>query len=167
MSGTFWRVWKRFLTPVLRFARKMYVVDTCIINRLVDGLLSTSDLPGDGEFLATHVQVDELNKTSNSERRAQLFLKFTTTIDAMVPTESVVLGVSRLGHSKVSDGTRYDILKADLDSMNHGKANNAQDALIAEVAIANGYVLLTADCDLAKAAERHGCKVRHFSTKDR
>lgn len=141
-----------------------YVVDTCIINKLVDGVLSTGDLPGDGEFVATHVQVDELNKTSDPERRAQLFLKFTTAVDTVVSTESTVLGVSRLDYSKLSDGTRYDTLKADLDSMNRGKANNPHDALIAEVAIANGYTLLTADNDLAKVTERHGGTVRYFST---
>ena len=136
-----------------------YVVDTCIINKLVDGVLSTGDLPGDGEFVATHVQVDELNRTSNPERRAQLLLKFTTIVDDMVTTESAVFSVSRFDHCKFSDGTRYDILKADLDSVNHSKANNAQDVLIAEVAVANGYTLLTADYDLAKVAEKHGCKV--------
>lgn len=141
-----------------------YVVDTNIFNRLVDGLLSTGDLPGDGEFIATHVQVDELNKTSDPERRAQLFLKFATVVDAVVPTESTVLGVSRLDYSKLSDGTRYDNLKADLDSLNRGKANNPHDALIAEVAIVNGCTLLTADYHLTEVAKRHGCTVRYFST---
>ena len=140
------------------------IVDTNIINRLVDGSLSTDDLPRDAEFLATHVQIDELNKTSDSERRARLFLKFATTVDTLVPTESTVTGISRLDHSKLSDGARYDSLKADLDSVNQGKANNPHDALIAEVAIANGYTLLTADYHLAEVAKKRGCTVRYFST---
>lgn len=140
------------------------VVDTNIINRLVDGSLSTEDFPPDAELVATHVQIDELNKTQDSERRARLFLRFATTIDRVVPTESTILGVSRLGFSKLSGGNVYSALKADLDSLNGGKANNAQDALIAEVAISSGYTLFTADYHLAEVARRHGCSVRHIPT---
>ena len=140
------------------------VVDTNIISRLVDGRLRPEDLPTDVEFVATHVQIDELNNTKDADRRARLFLKFATTVAAVVPTESTVLGVSRLGHSKLSDGNLYTALKSDLDSLNGGKANNTQDALIAEVAIANGYTLLTADFHLAKVAKKCGCTVRDFAT---
>lgn len=66
-------------------------------------------------------------------------------------------------YSKLGGGGLYSRLKADLDSLNKGKANNTQDALIAEVAIANGYTLLTADYQLAAVAKKHGCTVRHFA----
>lgn len=138
------------------------VVDTNIFNRLVDGSLSTDDLPADAELVATHIQIDELNRTRDEERRAKLFLRFATTVDSLVPTESFVLGISRLDHGKLSDGTRYERLKTELDAKNKGKANNAQDALIAEVAIVNRFTLLTADKDLAKVTEMHGGSVRHF-----
>lgn len=141
----------------------MYVVDTNIINLLVDGTVHPEDLPSDGEFIATHVQIDELNRTKDEERRARLFIKFATTIDAVVPTESLVVGISRVDLSKVSDGNLYSSLRAGIDARNGGKPNNAQDALIAEVAVKNGYVLLTADADLARVAQHHGCKVRHFA----
>jgi hypothetical protein len=65
-------------------------------------------------------------------------------VDAVVPTESTALGVFRLGYSKLGDGGLCDRLEADRDALNKKKASNAQDALIAEVAIANGYALLTA-----------------------
>jgi predicted nucleic acid-binding protein len=139
------------------------VVDTNVINRLIDGSLSTEDMPAEAELVATHVQVDELNKTRDEDRRARLFLRFTTTVDDVVPTESTILGVSRLGYSKLGDGGLYGRLKTDLDALNKAKANNAQDALIAEVAIANGYTLLTADYDLSLVARKHGCTVRHFA----
>ena len=126
-----------------------YVVDTNIINRLVDGIIRPEDLPTDGDFIATHVQLDELNKTKDEERRARLFIKFATTVDDVVPTESLVVGISRVGLSKVSDGNLYSSLRAALDARNGVKRNNAQDALIAEVAVKNGYVLVTADADLA------------------
>jgi len=139
------------------------VVDTTIINRLIDGSLSTEDIPADAELVATHVQIDELNKTRDEERRARLFLRFATTVDSVIPTESTILGISRLGYSKLDDGGLYGTLKAELDSLNKGKANNAQDALIAEVAIANGYTLLTADYHLAVVARKYGGTVSYFA----
>jgi predicted nucleic acid-binding protein len=140
-----------------------YVVDTNIINRLVDGTIQPEDLPNDGQFIATHVQIDELNKTPDQERRARLFIKFATTVDDVVPTESLVVGISRIGLSKVSDGKTYSSLRTALDARNKGKPNNGQDSLIAEVAIKRGCVLLTADSDLAEVVENHGCKVLHFA----
>jgi predicted nucleic acid-binding protein len=138
------------------------VVDTNIFNKLIDGSLSTEDIPADAELVATHVQIDELNRTRDDERRARLFLRFATLVDSVIPTESTVLGVSRLNHSKLSDGGLYNRLKIDLDSLNKGKTNNTHDVLIAEVAIANGHTLLTADYHLAEVAKKHGGRVRHF-----
>jgi predicted nucleic acid-binding protein len=139
-----------------------YVVDTKIVNRLIDGLLSTSDLLSDGEFVATHIQIDELSKTSDSSRRVLLLRKFSTLVDAVIPTESTVFGISTLGQSKIGDGNLYQTLKAGQDSKNKGKANSVQDALIAEVGIKQACVLLTADQDLAEVAKGAGCVVRFF-----
>lgn len=136
-----------------------YVVDTCVINRLVDETLSLDQLPDDGEYLASHVQVDEIKRTKNDARRAQLLAMFSTVIDVAVPTESLVVGISIVGAAKVSDGKGYTALKASLDALNKGKSNNAQDVLIAEVGLNNGFTLITADKDLAQAASKHGCKV--------
>lgn len=139
------------------------VVDTCIFNKLLDGLLSTEDLPADSEFVATHVQIDELGQTRNDERRAKLLSRFSTLVDTIVPTESMVLDVSKFDQCKLSDGTLYNRLKIDLDSLNDRKENNTKDALIAEVAIVNQYALLTADYHLAEVAKKHGCQVTHFA----
>lgn len=49
-------------------------------------------------------------------------------------------------------------------ALNKSKANNARDILIAEVAIANEYTLLTSDRDLATVAEKHGGKVVYYKT---
>lgn len=141
----------------------MYVVDTNIINWLVDGRIQPADLPTDGEFVATHVQRDELARTKDDQRRAQLLAKFGNTIAREVPTESVVAGISRVGMAKVSDGKLYYSLRNGLAARNKGKPNNSQDALIAEVAIEKCWVLVTADRDLAEVAEQHGCRVRHYA----
>jgi len=142
----------------------MYVVDTNIINWLVDGRLQIEDLPGDGEFVVTHVQRDELAKTPDEQRRAQLFAKFETTVDREVPTESMVVGISQIGLAKISDGKLYCSVRDALSILNKGKTNNSHDALIAEVAIENGWVLITADGDLAQVATSHGCSVRHIAS---
>jgi len=141
-----------------------YVVDTCIINKLVDGLLEPEVLPSNGEFVASHVQIDELNKTKDRERRDRLFLKFATTVKEVVPTETAVIGISRIGHCKISNGNLYIKLKTELDSVNGGKANNSMDALIAEIAVKNNYTLLTADHDLHQVASNNGCNVVYWQT---
>lgn len=136
-----------------------YVVDTCVINRLVDETLSLDQLPVDGKYLASHVQIDEIKRTKNDTRRAQLLAMFSTVIDVAVPTESLVVGTSIVGAAKISDGKDYTALKASIDALNKGKLNNAQDVLIAEIALKNGFALITADKDLAQAASKHGCRV--------
>jgi predicted nucleic acid-binding protein len=141
----------------------MYVVDTNIVNWLVDGRIKPGDLPTGAEFLATHVQRDELAKTKDEQRCTQLLATFRKTINREVPTESMVAGISVVGLAKVSDGKLYYSLKAALDDLNKGKRNNGYDALIGEVAIQQGWMLLTADRDLAAVASGHGCKVQLFA----
>ena len=141
-----------------------YVVDTTIFNKLVDGTINVADLPSDGPFVATHIQIDEINNTKDSERRARLFLKFAEVRPETVLTESFVFDVSRWDHAKWSDGVLFKKLKQELDAMNKFKPNNTQDVLIAEVAIVNGFTLLTSDGDLAEVVKRQGGKVFPFKT---
>ena len=91
-----------------------FVVDTNIFNKLVDGTIHPEDMPTGCSYIATHIQVDEISNTNDSERRARLFLMFATISPQIVPTESFVFGVSRLGHGKLSDGVLYNKLKQDL-----------------------------------------------------
>jgi rRNA-processing protein FCF1 len=119
-------------------------------------------LPSDGEFAITHIQVDEINKTKDEERRARLLIMQAALHCRLLPTETLVLSISRLGQAKLGDGKLLTVIKAELDMLNGGKGNNIRDALIAESAIANGYTLLTADQDLRSATEKHGGKVIFF-----
>ncbi|HQS57832.1 MAG TPA: hypothetical protein PLU16_03665 [Gallionellaceae bacterium] len=139
-----------------------YVVDTNIFNKLVDETITFDDLPSNGQFIATHIQIDEINNTKNSERRALLFLMFAELRPKIVPTESFVWDVSRWDCGKWGDGVLFEILKQDLDSRNHTKSNNAQDVLIAEVAIVNDFTLITSDRHLAQVVENQGGKVIFF-----
>ncbi len=142
-----------------------YIFDTNIFNRLVDGNFLLNDLPPEAEFVATHIQVDELNKTKDTERRAKLFLRFVETTPALVPIESFIIGTSRVGHAKISkEDNLAQHIKNELDGLNKGKPNNIQDALIAEVAAVNNFILVTADYDLAQVASKYGINYIYHSS---
>ena len=90
-----------------------YMVDTNIFNWLIDGTLSTENFPKDTHFVATHIQHDELNKTRDPGRRRQLRDRFETLVDSTVPTESTVLGTSRLGSCKLGSGALCNQFKGE------------------------------------------------------
>ncbi|HZQ18827.1 MAG TPA: PIN domain-containing protein [Terriglobales bacterium] len=143
-----------------------YVVDTSIFNWLTDGRITKNELPSDAGFAITHIQVEEINKTQDQERRARLAITQAHLHPRLLPTESFVYDVSRFDHAKWSDGKLCGSLKTELDVLNGKRRNNIRDALIAEVAIANGLTLLTADADLRTATEKHGGKVIFFAAKN-
>ena len=54
-------VLSKFCPKVRRwFGRWSYVVDTSIINKLADGKIDPSELPTDGEFITSLIQIDEV-----------------------------------------------------------------------------------------------------------
>jgi len=71
--------------------------------------------------------------------------------------------ISRFDWCKMGDGVTYTAIKNELDAKNGGRRSNMHDALILEVAIVNGFTLLTADADLAEVAKNHKGAVRHFA----
>jgi len=138
-------------------------VDTSVFNKLLDGELSFSSLPAGAEFVATHIQVDELNNTKNLVRRSKLSAQFAAVAPAIEPTESMVWDVSRRDSGKWSDDAMVGAIKSELDALKGGKGNNWQDALIAEVAVKNGFGLITCDYHLAHVAQKHGASVTYFA----
>ncbi len=140
-----------------------YIVDTCVFNWLTDGLIKRDDLPADGGFAITHIQVDEINKTKDEERRTTLILTQLSLNCRLIPTQTFLCDVSRLGHARLGDGKLFASIKEALDKLNRKKQNNHRDALIAEAAIQNCYTLLTADKDLKSVVEQHAGRVIFFS----
>jgi hypothetical protein len=156
--------------------------DTNVFNRILDGVIPLQTLSGRVVAHATHIQRDEINNTKNSERRTGLAQVFSDAVAESVSTDSFVLGVSRLGEARLggkrvvptssavwgvsrwdqanwgADDDVYSSLKADLDTMNRNKPNNVHDALIAEISVKGGYVLVTDDTDLAAVTKRYGGK---------
>lgn len=140
------------------------ILDTNIFNRLVDGKIDLDNLPVDGEFIATYVQIFEINQTKDAARRGSLLLRFAEVRPRLVPTESLVWGVTPWGQGKWGAGDVYVNLRGDLDARNKGKANNIQDALIGEVALVNSYTLITEDRDLADVMRSNGAHVIQLGT---
>jgi hypothetical protein len=142
-----------------------YVVDTCVFNWLADSSIKRESLPSDGGFAITRIQVDEINKTKDDERRAKLWLTQTALHCKLLPIHTLVFDDSRFDYTEPGNGRLFTSLKTELDTLNGSKKNNSRDALIAEATIANGYVLLTADRDLRLATEKHGGRVIFFVSR--
>ena len=79
--------------------------------------------------------------------------------DALVESFALDIAGAGFDESKFNSDPRVFAIKADLDALNKRKHNNWQDALIAEVALLNGYGLVTADGDLARVSAIHGLLV--------
>ncbi|WP_339495077.1 hypothetical protein [Pseudomonas sp. RA_105y_Pfl2_P56] len=143
----------------------MYMLDTCIFNKLLDRKIKPEELPSNGEFYATHIQIDEIKKTSDANRREALLSKFKELIQPeTIATETFLADISHVDLDKIGSGVWYSKLHNKLDSLNKRKRNNPQDSLIAEAAFMNDFTLLTADKDLSIACEQLGAKVIYFET---
>lgn len=157
-----------------------YMFDTNVFNRILDGVISLQTLTGRVVAYATHIQRDEINNTTNPERRAALARVFGEVVteslptesfvldmsrlddarlgaERVVPTESAIYGVSGYGQAKYSaEDNLYSPLKGRLDKINGNKSNNVHDALIAETSIKGGHVFVTDDTDLAAVTKEYG-----------
>ena len=110
-----------------------------MFDDLVSGKLELSFLEKTkAEVFVTHIQVDELNKCPDTERRANLFLQMTEVRPQKIPTESFIIGTSRIGSAKIGNGVLIKKLR-----MENLKRTN--DALIGETAIKNNLTLITND----------------------
>ncbi|MUL34828.1 type II toxin-antitoxin system VapC family toxin [Gloeocapsopsis dulcis] len=140
-----------------------YIFDTNIFNQILDDKIELTYFVNI-ECFVTHVQHDEIQATSDTERRSQLEGVFSSVPQQEISTESCILGVSRLGQARMSDGNFCKQLKTQLDSIKT-KLNNSQDALIAETAIANQLTLVTHDKNLYCVMAKFGgaaCNLYHL-----
>jgi predicted nucleic acid-binding protein len=133
--------------------------DTNIFNQILDGKLDITTFNGKVNYYATHIQVDEIHKTKNDERRDNLIHIFTEVEPILTPTTVFILDVSRLDEACLGGGQIYEAIKSELDKRNKNKSNNVQDAITAETTIINGFTLVTEDSQLFKVAVELGGKV--------
>jgi len=130
------------------------IFDSNIYDLVADGSLDI-DLLNEKkdyyEFYITHIQVDEINKCSDEDKRARLFLFKSKLSPIVIPTESFVLGTSRLGEARLGDAKILEeIRKANL--------RHTKDALIGEVAIKKNLTLITEDSPLKNKVNSLGGK---------
>lgn len=137
------------------------MLDTTVFNWLLDGHIRADQLPKGAAYFVTHIQRDELAAESREERRKQLFAQLGALKPISMPTESGIIGVSRIGEFKFSDGSDYTTLLAALNAKKKSK-NNSNDALIAETALKNKLTLISADTGLCEVAGAAGVSVIHF-----
>jgi predicted nucleic acid-binding protein len=138
-----------------------YMFDTNVFKNILKNNICL-DVFYDGELYITHIQKDEIMAYKNVKKRNELLKIFNILEQEELPTESLVLGTSRLGMARIGDGVLFTNIKNDLDKIEI-KENNIEDALIAETAILNEITLVTFDNNLAVIAKLHGCSVRYFS----
>ena len=147
-----------------RLTAVAYLLDTNIFNQLVDARISIAELPNDGPFLATYLQIQELGNTKSQDRREVLLSKFQEVNPQTVPVETSVWGITPYGEGQYGgDSDIFNSLLAEHNAKSNAKKSNLADVLIAEVAIVNGHTLITADQDLADLMESSGGKFIRFA----
>ena len=132
------------------------MLDTNIFNDILNKNIRLSSIRENIKCFVTHIQLDEIKQTQNEERKKKLLEIFNKVTDKKIPTDTFVLGVSRLGQAKLSNGKLYKSILDKLNKKNKNKKNNDKDVLIAETAKNNGFALITHDMDLFKVATKFG-----------
>jgi len=161
-----------------------FMLDTNAYNQLLDNDISVENLKG--EFFTTHIPEDELNNTQKEERRKLLNAKFKEVhhkelptesavwdvsrwdkskwTESNTPTESFIVGTSRVGGAKIGDGVSYSKILEFLEKTKPKDRGNIKDALIGETATKREMILVTDDYGLFYAVTNKGinCKVINF-----
>ncbi len=127
------------------------IFDSNVFDDLVSGKLSAGIISDSCKIYVTHIQIDEISNCTNGEKRARLFQNVVEIQPKKIPTESFVVGVSRVGSAKVSDG---DLL----EKLRKGNLKRTNDALIGETAIKNNLTLVTNDNQLKSNVNSQGGK---------
>lgn len=127
---------------------KGFMIDTNIFNHLLDGGINLDTLPN-APIYYTFEQFEELQKTSDIDRRKKLLsvLQFCGPSESTITT--FVLDNARLDKTQIGDGVLFRKILERLDSKKK-KTNNYIDALIAESSYINGLTLVTDDGYLYK-----------------
>lgn len=116
------------------------IFDTNVYDEIVEGVLQVDFLTEKKvKLFTTHIQIDELSNTPDADKRAQLFISLIELRARLLPTESFVIGYSRIELAKITDG---DAL---IDRLERGSSRRTNDAIIGEVAIKHKLTLITND----------------------
>jgi len=128
------------------------ILDSNIFDHILRGNLKIDEgLRNQFEFYITHLQVDEMNRCPDQEKRAKLFLFMGKILPIIIPTSTFVLGKSRLGEARLGDGIIFEELR-------NGNIKNTEDALIGETAIKENLTWVTEDKTLKNRVISQGGK---------
>ena len=125
---------------------KGFMFDTNIFNHLLDGGVDPDTFPN-VLIYCTFEQYEELQKTTDIDRREKLLSFFQLCDPSETTISTFVLGNARLGKTELGEGILYKKIFEKLDSKKK-KTNNYIDALIAESSYLNSLTLVTEDKNL-------------------
>lgn len=140
------------------------MLDTNVFNDLIDNRVSR-DAFTDHRIIATHVQIDELQKTSDESRRCRMVELFSQIVEEFRPTSSAVWDVSRWDQANWGDSTRYQRMLTrliELDKKSGKKIrppNQQRDVLIAETSLYLGCTFVSRDSNLIAVVVEEGGRV--------
>jgi predicted nucleic acid-binding protein len=133
-----------------------FIFDSNAFDKVVDGEIELKTLQNNkNQYFATHIQMDELSRTKDKIRRKNLLDIFQKIKQTELPTESIVLGISRYGHAKYGDGVT-------LEKLRKGKIKETSDSLIGEVGIKKKLILVTEDKTFRKKVNKCGGQAISF-----
>lgn len=159
--------------------KRKFMLDTNIFDAIVEEKTDINNLPANYEFYVTHIQKDEIDaidKPEKQDKKKKLSSFFKELKQETIPTESFILGTSKLGNAKLSrvptESAVYGVSKygeakyTSKDSLikkiRKGNLKHTEDALIGETAIKNNLTLVTNDPQFLKKVISLGGKAITF-----
>jgi hypothetical protein len=131
---------------------KTFMLDSNIFDKIINNeklkirmleLKNTKQI----KILTTHIQIDELGATSDIAKRGKL-LECANEICECIPTMGVVLGVSRIGMARLSDGE-------EIEKIRERNLKRTRDALISSTASSDADFLVTEEHSFASRVRRN------------
>jgi len=130
-----------------------FMLDTNIFNIVVNQNISLPQKK-DYKYFSTEVQYIEINKTKNKDRREFLLNTFNLINPEIINSETALWGEFSWGERKFGYvSSDFIKIKEILDILEY-KKNNKEDALIAEITIKYGFILITNDSNLRESLKR-------------
>lgn len=124
-----------------------YMLDTSAIGEIAEGKVSAKAIrASDNGFYITHIQEDELEQAGDY---TPTLMEILEVVDSdSVPTHGFFIGLSRLGRANLGGGAKAIQRKLSSNNDSDGISNDLLDAIIANTAIHNEFVLVTHDSKL-------------------
>jgi len=130
-----------------------FMLDTNIFNIVVNQNISLPQKK-DYKYFSTEVQYIEINKTKNKDRREFLLNTFNLINPEIINSETALWGEFSWGERQFGYvSSDFIKIKEILDTLEYRK-NNKEDALIAEITIKYGFILITNDSNLRESLKR-------------